>query len=403
MLVRMLLVVLLTLTNAFSYEGEYRVGLFKDTEVDYQKVTHIILVGSAAKEDSDQFFQSGMSRAIRYKEVFPTHQVIIMSSPEVVDRDDEKVFADFQINVIKFVKSSFDQGRMISEIAAFKKIQSLDYYGHSSPWGLKLGKKDTAFDPSSIEDKVRSLKPNFLPGAYITLNSCSSGFYIAPKMSELLEIPVAGALTSSLFERIENDGRWYKEDDWKKDNYAQENNTSFAQNYICEKTGACTRMKPSRYSYSSYWGVFEAGLSFNKFFCAFDNADKRCEKGMALSLYTFPSVKPLTLTSSKEDYSEVLNDWLCQTASDRTFFDKCKAGLKAALVRGDLVYKSHTGTELVCDFKSCNAKVVCKNKKIFGSGPRGGSCKLEATTTDAPTNTANEYLHFMQGFNLLNK
>ena len=78
------LIVMNTATAGF-YRGEYRLGLFKDGNFDPAKITHVIVVGSAAKEDSNQFFQSGMSRAQRYKELWPDHQVVFLYSPEVRD------------------------------------------------------------------------------------------------------------------------------------------------------------------------------------------------------------------------------------------------------------------------------------------------------------------------------
>lgn len=389
---------------AHSYEGEYRLGLLGETTVDFNKVTHIIVVGSAVKEDSDQFFQSGVSRGLKYKELFPNEQVVIMSSPEVVDRDDDKVFSDFKVNVFKMVSDTFTQEKMIEELSAFTKIQSLDFYGHSSPWGFKLGKKDAAFDPSSVENRLRKLKNNFLTNAYVTISSCNSGFNISPQLSNYLELPVSGTLTSGLFERIESDGKWYKEDDYTKENYVSTNKFSFKEELDCSSTGACVRMKPSRYNYSSYWGNFvEGGLSFPKFFCNFTDTNNKCEKGMALSLFTFPSVKPISLKASKDDFKAVLFDWLCQTSKNKNYVNDCTKGIEDAVKRGDLVFKSHTSDELQCDFKSCNAKVVCKNKVIFGSGPRKGSCHLETTATSAPTNVAREYLAFLKGFELLNK
>lgn len=399
----MFFIVALLSSNSFSYEGEYRLGLLSNNTFNAELPTHIVIAGSAVKEDSNQFFQSALSRALRIKEVYPNDQIIIMSSPEVVNKNDDEVFADFHVNVIKTVEKTFTQERMIAELSEFKKIKSLNFYGHSSPWAFKLGKKDAAFDPSSVTKQLKAIKSNFLPDAYITINSCNSGFEIAPELSQILEIPVAGTLTSGLFERIEADGKWYKESDYTKENYVTNNQISFGQDYECTSTGACVRMKPSRYNYSSYWGYFtEGGLSFSKFFCVFNNANSQCEKAMALSLVTLPSVKPINLNSKIDDFKEVAFDWLCQTSTNKNYFENCKSGIIAAVTRGDLIFKSHTSSELVCDFKSCNAKVVCKDK-ILGSGPRKGSCHLETTATDTPTNVAREYLAFLKGFELIKK
>ncbi len=66
-----LFAIVLNTALAGFYHGEYRLGLFQDTSFDVQKITHVIIVGSAVKEDSNQFFQSGLSRAYRLKELFP--------------------------------------------------------------------------------------------------------------------------------------------------------------------------------------------------------------------------------------------------------------------------------------------------------------------------------------------
>jgi hypothetical protein len=388
--------------NILAYKGEYRLGLVSNNSFNPNAITHIIVVGSAAKEDSDQFFQSGLSRALKYKEVFSNDQVIIISSPEVVDRDDEKVFSDFKVNVVKKVDDTLSQDKLVAEFLGFSQIASIDFFGHSSPWGFKLGKKDAAFDPSSMVNELTNLKSHMMSSSYITFSSCNSGFNVAPDLSKILEIPVAGTLTSGLFERLENDGHWYKEDDWTASQYTENNPYSFKTNVSCDLTGACTRMKPSRFNYSSYWGSFdEGGLSFTKFFCHFKNSNYKCEKAMALSLLTFPSVKAINSKSSVTDFKAVVFDWLCQTSTDRNTFTRCVNGIESAVARGDLVFKSHTGNELNCDFESCHAKVVCKDRKIFGSGPRAGTCKLETTTVENPTNVAREFLSFLTGFNNL--
>lgn len=382
------------------YRGEYRLGLYKDTTLDTSKITHVIVVGSAVKEDSNQFFQSGISRAQRYKELWPNQQVVFLSSPEVRGAQDQEVFDKFGLTVVKVVKENFSGNKLIEELSQFDKIASLDFFGHSSPWALKLGKTDTAFDPLAYENSLKKIKSKFLPSATMTLSACSTGFIIAPALSRILEIPVAGSLTSSLFERVESDNLWYKEDDWSRGNYVDRNNISYTEPFQCND-GLCWRMKPSRFSYSSYWGRFDSGLSFYKFFCDFNNNDHRCEKGMARSILSFPSVKALTENSTEAEFKSVAFDWLCSTAKDKSYFQNCVNGITQAIARGDQVYQSHPGNELICDYKGCQAKIVCK-EKVFGDGPKGGTCKVEFTPNPAPTNAASEYLDLVKGFRLLN-
>ncbi len=389
-----------SLSNKSIYsDGEYRMGLFHSLIIDTNKTTHIIVVGSAVKNDSDQFFQTGIARAQRYNELWPEHQVIIMSSPEVRGASDAEIFSRFSIPVIKQINGRFSQTLLISELLIFKSIASIDFIGHSSPWAFKLGKTNAAFAPDEIRDELSKLRANLEPNAYITISSCNSGFNIAPALSEILEIPVAGALTSSLFEGLQSNEMWYKERDFISQR-PPFNTISYLSTFDCD-LGLCWRMKPDRNNYSAYWGAFkEGGLSFYKFFCNFENDNGSCEEAMATSLLSFPSVVALSERPDREDFEKVVFDWLCSTGPNSKYFTNCVEGIKSAVERGDLVYQQMTGNELECDFKTCNATVVCK-KAFWGSGPRAGSCHLNTKVNSQPTTLAREYLSLMRGFDSL--
>lgn len=389
-------------TNTEDFPStEYRIGLYQDSVIDIDKITHIIVVGSAVKEDSDQFFQSGISRAYRYKELYPAHQVVIMSSPDVLNTPDDQVFSKYSVVVVKKVLEKFTAKNMLIEMNMFNRIASFDIFGHSSPWAMKIGDMNAAFSPYEHITALKLLRTKLLPNAYATLNACNTGFIIAPDLSEILKIPVAGALTSSMFERIESDGHWYKEEDSSKDNYVVMNKYSYNLTVLCT-LGLCNRMKPSRSNYYSVWGHFtEGGLSFNKFFCKFNNSDGRCERGMANSLYAFPSVLPLNLKSNEDEFKSVVFDWLCSTGGDKEYFSKCVNGIEEAIARYDLVYQAHPSNELMCDFKSCNAKVICQTDA--DNGPILGTCHLKTPINPEPTNAAREFISLMKGFDDLNR
>lgn len=385
------------------HRGEYRIGLYKGDDFNPQKITHIIVVGSAVKEDSDQFFQSGLSRAYRYKELWPEHQVVIMSSPDVKGVSDEEIFKKYKIPVVKQVNKKFTADLLLDELSAYSQIASLDFFGHSSPWAMKIGKTNAAFDTTKHTEKLFELRRNFLPNAYVTLNACNTGFYLAPALSKALALPVSGSLTSSMFERIESDGYWYKEEDWKDETFQKHNKVSFKKDVSCAQ-GVCTRMRTARSNYSSYWGTFsEGGLSFDKFFCNYEkNNDGSCERGMAYSLLSFPSVQPVDLNSSIAEYKRIVFDWLCSTGKSESYFRRCVNGIENAIDRGDLEYQSHPTTELICDFNSCHAEVVCKYG-TFNDLPLEGSCKLRTFKNSNPTNVAREYLSIMKGFEQIRK
>lgn len=384
--------------------GEYRIGLYKDQTLDPQRVTHIIVVGSAVKEDSDQFFQSGLSRAQRYKDVWPDHQVVIMSGPDVKNTEDIEVFKKYKIPVVKTVYKKFNTHLLMDEMEQFNRIASFDFYGHSSPWAMIIGKNQAAFDPSGHIERLQSMRWRFTPDAFATLNGCNTGFYLAPDLSRGLGIPVSGSLAGSYFERVESDGFWYKEEDQTKSQRVSQNTVTFNKKASCG-TGLCTRMKSARTHYNSYWGNFkEGGLSFDKFFCNYENnRDGRCERAMALSVLAFPSVKPITLDSDWEDLKDVAYDWICSTGSTKSYFSRCRFGIENAIYRGDLEYQTFPGNELKCDWKSCNTKVVCKYKGTIDEGPTPGSCKLQTLQNYIPDNAAREFLSIMRGFEMLRR
>lgn len=383
-----------------TVEGEYRIGIYKNNNevIDAHKITHIIVIGSALKEDSDQFFQSGIARAQRYKELWPDHQIIFMSGPDVKGTDDEIIFQRYKIPVTKIVHQKFTAPLLLKEMKEFKKIASFDFYGHASPWAMIIGKSGAVFDPSAHYQELKALRAQLMPNAYATLNGCNTGFYIAPDLSRALAIPVSGSLTSSVFERIESDRFWYKEEDWSEQGEVFFNRFSYKKKLSCE-TGACTRMKSSRRNYSSFWGTFsQGGLSFDKFFCNYkNNQNGTCEKAMVFSLLSFPSVRPISADSSVEEFKEVVFDWLCSTGKNLEYYQKCVNGILESIDRGDHIYQSHPSNELNCDFYSCNASIVCKFK-TSEEVPIPGSCDIETIPNNEPKNIATEYLSLMKGF-----
>lgn len=102
-----------------------------------------------------------------------------------------------------------------------------------------------------------------------------------------------------------------------------------------------------------------------------------------------------------ESFKAVAYDWICTTKADRTYYKTCVRGIEDAIERMDLVFKVHAGNELICDFKSCNAKVICQNDDQ--GTPKLGSCHIKTPLNPEPTNAAREMLAFMRGFTALKK
>jgi hypothetical protein len=375
----------------------FHVGTITEGELSPTKITHILVPGSAMGDESDQFFQSALLRAKMYKALYPDHQVVIVSQPDVVSASQEEVFERFNVKIVASENDKLTAGQLLKVMSKFKRIASFDFYGHSSPWALRLGKKNASMYASKA---FAALKDHFIDGAYATLNGCNGGFTLAPALSKLWEIPVSGALTGSLFERLQADGMWYKKPDRTRSEWVTENFFNFDPAEHCW-SGTCWRMKPQRNNYGSYWGSFkEGGLSFYKFFCGSTQGSDSCFKAMAKSIVSFPSMTVPTSTPSWELYEKKVFDHLCSTAKDPNYFPKCVEGIKAAISRGDKVFTAHNGNALKCDFNKCHATVKCK-KKRFSGAPRGGSCRLITEPNPRSTVIVEEYLAYKRGFNLL--
>ena len=172
----MLLVVLVLTTNVNAYvdrsgdtssslsnkyTGEYLVTALGQSSFVANKVTHIVVVGTSMKKDSDQFFQSGLLQAYKYKELYPDHQVVVISAPDVRNTDNDEVFLKFNLSILKQVDSTLNAYNLVNEMLQFNKIASFDFFGHSSPWAVKLAKKDGTIMPKSHKKHLEKVIPRF--------------------------------------------------------------------------------------------------------------------------------------------------------------------------------------------------------------------------------------------------
>lgn len=382
--------------TATTGKGLFYVGILGKERPSQTKITHIIVAGSGLGVDSDQFFQSALLRAKIYQELYPNHQVIIASQPDVVKVTGKEVFERYNVRIVATENKRFTAYQLHRLMSKFQKIASFDFYGHSSPWSLRLGKKNASMYATS---QFKSLRSHFVDGAYATLNGCNGGFELAPALSNLWHIPVSGALTGTMFERLQADGYWYKKPDRTTSETVMENSVNFESPKHCY-SGVCWRLKAQRHDYASYWGNFSAGgLSFSKFFCRYPEAKYSCLKGMARALISGPSVNQNELKPSWKAYEAKIFDQLCSTAKDPNYFIQCKEGILKAVERGDFIFQAHPGNALQCNFSGCNAEVLC-DKDRSGS-PVAGSCTLKAPENKSPQTITKEYLAYKEAFDLL--
>jgi hypothetical protein len=413
-------------TAADSTSDELVASFHRQGITDLSKTTRLLLVGDSDELDTLPL-HAATTTARRYVQLYPNDQIIVFvtkgvsaaavtaAGATVIRREGlgEATIADL---------STLTADKLIAAMHRFTSIASIDFFGHSSPFGALLeGSGDGRVLSPDISPEVASLADNFArdKNPYVTLNGCNGGVHTAPKLSRLWRVPVSGALTASNFEVPMSDGRWYPNDPGRAPEgvtKVERNTVSFGAEAPACADGACVRMKPENAPYFGVWSQpegFQYGLNYYKFFCDFDDADERCAKGMATSLLALPSTKAIDAKSPDADVREVLADFFCNASSDATWFDQCKEGLFAAAAAGTPFspMKGANDHSLECSFSGCTQKFRCD---LVDGSPQKGSCawvsaecrESQAKTACKPKNpimqtTNHEVNRYLRGFELL--
>ncbi len=396
--------------------------------IDLTKPSRVLLVGDSDKLGNLPLF-AAMGRARRYAQLYPGEQIVLFVTQDVKEADlattgstvvKDEPFGNVALSDLRRLSGP----KLIAALDRFRKIASLDFFGHSSPFGSLL--EGTAGEGRTLDPNgVAILADNFdrTRDPYVTLNGCNGGVQAAAIMSKALKLPVSGALTGSNFQDLMSDGHFYIGDDGffpPTLTRATKNDKSYAAPSTpgCWR-GTCIRMKPQDAPYRGVWANPDTGfqytLSFYKFFCDYDDRAQSCERGMARSLHGFLSDRALEARSSDEDTKAVLADWFCTRSADPTWFDKCKTDLEAA-VRDDKPFTSQRTARdyaLECDKKTCSLGADFRCTTVDGV-PQKKTCayvkkgctaeqKPEAcrAANTAPKTTVNEYRAYLTGQRLL--
>lgn len=398
--------------------------------IDLSRPTRILLIG-----DSDKLgelpLHAATSRARRYAELYPNEQIVLFVTKDVKDASVKKTGATvvkneaFGEGVALSDLSRLSSEKLILALDRFKKISSIDFFGHSSPFGALLESEgDDRVLSASIPGTAKILADNFARenNPYVTLNGCNGGVEVAAALSKLWSLPVSGALTASNFHELKSDGHFYVNDAGffpPNLSRASTNTVSYSSSKPACSSGSCIRMKPQD---APYWGVWsnqdlgmQYGLGFYKFFCNYADTSKSCVKGMAASLYAFVGEKSITRTSSDAEVKAVLADFFCSRAKDATWFDTCKAGLESAVANGTPFspMKSRNDYSLECNFEKCEQQFRCTRingvpqKKTCvwvaascpeGAAPNSAKCLVKNTKKQT---AGNEYNAYLEGHALL--
>jgi hypothetical protein len=368
--------------------------------LDFKKATRILITGEG-KEQGTQFQEVANSKAIKYSELFPKEQIVLIAKNELSNGTKQRLLKRWGFVEQYEDRDLFNGDSLVTELARYSKILSIDMFTHgTAQFGIYLEDNQNRL---SIETQaIKKLRGHFAPDAYIILHGCNTGFDLAPFLSNSLGIPVAGALTSSDFQRLHSDGSFYltQEKYHPNTDWAKENKSTFNQTTSCGD-GGCIRLKPDNHPYIGYWGEYEAGgLPFYKFFCL-KNSQKDCERIMAKSLYSFNGTTNLKLNSSFKEYKNLLGDFLCPISGTKNYRRVCREKLDLSLFTMDETFNPFRGPQIECDFKSCKVEFK-KCKHILNSSLRNAkSCLLISRAQNTSTTLVREYRAYLSGFEQL--
>ena len=347
-------------TSAFAFVLSSDQNL---AQVDFQKPTRVLVVGYSHGLD-DLFLKSALGRALRYRSLSSSEQILVLREQESAnDRGSWETRAASR--VLDVNNKELTGARLVNFLLQFRdgSLKSMDIYSHgSTKTGVGLSGPGSEQRLNLDTPGIASLKTKFSTNAFVTLNGCNLGFIFAPAFSKLWSVPVLGSLTGTDIQQLHENGSWYFNNpgQYPAGSWMRINNVSFSPG-VSASRGAGFRMKPQNSLYVGQWGSFEAGLPHYKFFCYRDVQD--CESRMVLALMSMPSVKALSLASSKEDFKKVARDFLCAISSTTSLRQQCENALIASETSPTMSYSPFRGNEPQCNAEACDVAVRCSESE----------------------------------------
>ena len=160
---------------------------------------HIFVIGRAG-ELGDLFLRSVQTKMLRYKDLYPNDQLIMIGVAEL-HRKRSFIQNNFKMTIVKSDRKRLTAKRLVKILQGYQNIKSIDFFSHSgAAYGISLEKNEPL--KYSQSENMAALKKVISPDTYIVFNGCNSGFLQAPMFSEILGIPVFGSLTSTDFHKI---------------------------------------------------------------------------------------------------------------------------------------------------------------------------------------------------------
>ncbi len=375
--------------------ASYMIIPYKNVRLDPTVRTHFVI----SSKGNDLGFApqlSGLTKAAKLSEVYTNDQVVLLF-PEENDQN-LRWLQRSGLTAARKVDALLDTKRLFEELSAYTQIVSIHTYGHSAiPEGVFLdavGKKDIRWYPTLKGPE--KLVGRFTSDAHVTLHGCNLGHSMAPMLSRLWKIPVAGALTGTNFEVLMPNGSFAPlgpEKGWAKTSLGV-----YREDGTCIR--GCVRMRPGNGIYDGKYGKYRQGLPFYKFFCS-GIPEEDCLKGMARSLVSSVTANAVPAVPSLEQYAQAAREWLCPVRDNPAYQKLCEAQLAAiqpSLVAGASAFRFFTpfpGASNQCNFASCYVKPQC----LILS--KTSDCAQQETPPARSTTFVDEYENYLKGFALL--
>lgn len=377
--------------------AEYFIATYGTHKFDPKQPARIMVAGEG-QELKLLFQEVAKAKAEKFVELNPEEQIIFITAEEP-EMGNEGALKRWGFKIVEKNKATLDGKELIERLVDYKKIMSLDIFSHSSAqYGIHFKSRSHRLNINTKGLEV--LKKNFTQDAYAFLHGCNSGFNLAPFLSKVWGIPVAGSLTSSNFQRLHSDGHFYLEDEGSAPNkdWSRNNALSFNKEVPC-KDGYCLRLKPDNTAYVGFWGAYrEGGLPFYKWFCV-NNSEEQCFRVMARNLLSQTSIVNLKPDSNESIYKKAVVDYLCPISGQKDLRRECEEALEQALVTKDYTYNPFTRPQVECNFKKCDVEVTC-DKILITNVPKPGTCHL-TNNAKAATTLVREYESYLKAYQLL--
>ncbi|UOF01077.1 hypothetical protein [Bdellovibrio reynosensis] len=393
---RVLLGVLFLSAFTWSLNGEAYFIASEPAQIRAGVPTDVFVAGFGSDQGT-QFLHSAIIGAKVSRDRFPGRQRVIISAVSEDFHMEKAALAKAGFGFRKADDDDLTAERLVLAIQYLSSpVSSLHFFGHANTYnGFRLQSKMKRLKHDDPE--FAQLGAFLAPTAFVVFNSCNSGWFLAITGAKLWNRPVFGSLGSSDFQEPMTDGKWYFHDV----GYYPENLTRIGTTTLFTRsseectTKKCLRLKPANIPYRDDFGQFDKGLGFYKVF-----STQEALIPQALIHYTLllPSIKQLSLQSSRAEFTEAVVDWMCPSDKNSVKHNACKQAIETKSFLSNRTMSFFNGTAVACGNTSCQTVIKCKAlKKIFGATP----CKTEDLSSAVSTSFSDQLRYFFIGLDQL--